>query len=364
MLSYGGMRFLGGTWRPGYLRVDGGRPLGMHARPRGEVVEALLLPPLIDAHVHTGDTFLRRRFSMMDLGLDAAVGPGGFKQDALAGADDATMVASIASCLREAEAAGVVWAVDFREGGARGIDLLRRGREAAGRGIPGGAGGEGAAGLMAPHPPPCRVGVTALGRPTGGDLEEVLSVADGLGISALRDVGAEKARLWVRAARASGRAVALHASEGEREDIGTVLSLAPDLLVHCVACTDEDLGAIARRGTPVAVCPRSNARFGLDLDVRRMTKAGVTVILGTDNGMVADPSPLAEAAFLVDEHGLTVEEALALAENAKVLIPRFAMPIDPVAGDCTVVEGREPGEALSGRAIATVAAGSLRMYEV
>ena len=376
MRSYGGLRFAGGRWRRDYLVVEGDRFAGWSSEPKEDLVEGVILPPLIDAHVHTADTFLRDRLPP-DIDLDGAVGPGGLKHRALADADGGTVIDSIASFLEEAASRGVAAAIDFREGGVRGLELLREAVRRHGSTIGSGDEGGGTADMGDIHggsgpvggsvslaggtmTTPLRTHVVPLGRPDGDDIRGVLAASAGLGLSALRDLRWEDAKRWAAAAHDAGKALALHASEERREDIDRVLSLRPDMLVHCTACTEGDLRAIARRGVPVVVCPRSNDRFGIDLDVGRMLRAGVTVALGTDNGMVADPAPLREIAFLIGELDMSLLTALGLLANAKVFIPPFDIPLDPRTGDCVVVEGRRPEDVPDGRVVAAVVGGRLR----
>ncbi len=341
MVSYGGLRFLEGRWSEGFLVVDREGNATVSPTPKGEVVPSILLPPIIDPHVHTGDTFLRDEFAGMEVGLHEAVGPGGFKHRALRDSHTREIVHSIIEFIEEASRAGVRYAVDFREGGVSGIERLRR---AAVRCE--------AAGML--------TRVVPLGRPSNGDLNDVLEWTEGLGLSAVRDVDWDVAQGWADAVHSAGKVLGLHVSEQEREDIDRVLSLEPQLLVHCIECTPDDLVKIAKKDIPVVVCPRSNARFGLDLDMAKMMSAGVKVMVGTDNGMVAHPSPLSEAAFLVEEHGLELDEALGLIENAESLNPTTGIGLGTGPDDVTVVRGRAPEDALLGDVIGVSSDGQFK----
>ena len=56
------------------------------------------------------------------------------------------------------------------------------------------------------------------------------------------------------------------------------------LAVHVVKVNDEDIATLRRRGTPVCLCPRSNARLGVGrAPARKLFDAGLTVALGTDS---------------------------------------------------------------------------------
>lgn len=61
--------------------------------------------------------------------------------------------------------------------------------------------------------------------------------------------------------------------------------LGPDLLcAHCVDLEPDEIALLARRGVPVAHCPRSNALLGCGIaPLAELRAAGVTVGLGTDS---------------------------------------------------------------------------------
>lgn len=55
------------------------------------------------------------------------------------------------------------------------------------------------------------------------------------------------------------------------------------LAVHCVQVEDEDIATLAARGTAVCLCPRSNAYIGVGrAPWEKLTAAGVPLCLGTD----------------------------------------------------------------------------------
>jgi cytosine/adenosine deaminase-related metal-dependent hydrolase len=172
---------------------------------------------------------------------------------------------------------GTFGCADFREGGVAGVELLRQ----AARDIP-----------FTP---------VVFGR-EGGE-----AVADGLGISSVRDV--EGAEAQVEAARRKGKRIALHAGEKDAEDVEEAISLEPDLLVHATHATDSQLRSCADAGIPLAVCPRSNWTLGVTASsthppLRRMIELGCTLLLGTDNVMFVQPDLFQEMAFVATVYGL------------------------------------------------------------
>ena len=100
--------------------------------------------------------------------------------------------------------------------------------------------------------------------------------------------------------------------------------LGPDvLLAHCIHLTDEDVELISRWGSPVAHCPKSNAKLGSGLArVPEMISGGIRVSLGTDstasNNILDMFEEMRMAIFLQrasreDAPVLTAEQALKMA---------------------------------------------------
>jgi cytosine/adenosine deaminase-related metal-dependent hydrolase len=84
-----------------------------------------------------------------------------------------------------------------------------------------------------------------------------------------------------------GAIYSVHASELYREDPGPLLDLDPDFAVHMVSGSEDDWKALARAGIPVCICPRANSAFGIRTPLYEMDRAGLRLVLGTDNALVA-----------------------------------------------------------------------------
>jgi cytosine/adenosine deaminase-related metal-dependent hydrolase len=158
------------------------------------------------------------------------------------------------------------------------------------------------------------------------EVKRLLDAADGIGLSSIAE--------WRRAdllemsamAKKARKAFTIHASERVREPFGRVAELEPAFVVHMVKASAGDIRACAERGTPVVVCPRSNAFFGLKPPVREMLDTGIDVALGTDNAMLARPDMLAEARYLARTHkGLRPCDILRIAISA----PRKVLNLEP-----------------------------------
>lgn len=269
--------------RAGYVRFRGGKVVEVGAlgtdSTRGRVrrVRGIVLPAPVNAHTHLGDAVSTREPPTGP--VERLVGAhDSFKFRLLRESPPAQKLRAMRAALSRMYRQGVAVVVDFREEGRAGVEQLRR----AARGIP--------------------IRVLALGRPLArpvdpAELEGLLAVADGVGLSSSREEPRDTRAAIARACRARGKRFALHASEAVREDPAVYLDPKPDLLVHLARATRDDLAAVRDAGVAVAVCPRSNALFARQPDLGAMERAGLKVLLGTDNAMFHAPSVWSELQF-------------------------------------------------------------------
>ncbi|HVL48082.1 MAG TPA: amidohydrolase family protein [Candidatus Thermoplasmatota archaeon] len=278
----------------GWLRVDDGRiaRVGRGPPPSTPDLRGVVVPRPLNAHTHVGDHVARGLAPAGATLADLFEPPHGLKHRVLASTPPEALVEGMRRAISELAASGARAALDFREGGADGVALLAKAR--------------------APDAPR----VLAFARPPPGSapgdrraIREALAESDGLGLSALRDVGIEAARAMAEEARAARQPVALHFSEAERESVEAALDLRPAFVVHGSHMTRDDLARLADDGVPLVVCPRSNLRLAKLVDLATARGAGVRIHLGTDNAMLQTLSPWEEARTLRDA-GVAVDLAL------------------------------------------------------
>ena len=260
--------------KEGYLRLGEGRiqEICVGPAPR-ESIKAVILPGLVNSHVHIGDSVA---FPAPKGTVKEVVGPPhGFKHRVLKATSDGEKIAAMKEALGIMGDSGTALFGDFREEGLAGILSLKSAIEGS------------------------MIDVRIFGRPASLDpvdteLDALLAVSDGIGMSALTDWPYDLLRRLSRKAKTSNKLFALHASETERENIDMILDLKPDLLVHMCKATESDLEACAKAHVPIVICPRSNEFFQLDPGIPRLLKTGVTVAIGTDNGMIVRPDMIEE----------------------------------------------------------------------
>ena len=280
----------------------------------------LLLPGLINAHTHIGDSIAKD--ITLDPDLSSTVDPiVGIKRKVLSKTDpihlEAFMRYTAVSMLKN----GIVAFADFREGGLDGVKLLRRA----------------VSGL--------KIKPLVLGRKekyynpsyrqfnsdTGTvessvdpsaippDIFDLLDVSDGLGISGTNENTDTSLTEYSDAVRnynntsslGTGRLLAIHTAESQEtaalsirkfgltEVERAIKFLQPDFVVHMTQATDKDITAIATNKIGVVVCPRSNGLLGCGVPrIGDMMRKGCTVGLGTDNVMLNSPDLFKEMDYI------------------------------------------------------------------
>jgi len=248
--------------------------------PPGEVIRGLVVPGLVNAHTHIGDSFA---YPAPKLCVEELVGhPGGFKHEALRAASKSAKVKGMLDSLQVMSSCGTTLFADFREEGLEGVRALDQA-------------------IQGHHPRAIRLGRPCGADPGSAEVDALLEESDGIGMSAISDYPIDLLKKVSSAARSRGKLFSIHLSENRREDVDAVLSLRPDFVIHATRASRDDLESLARSDVPVVACPRSNEFFGIRADIPAMLAAGLTVGLGTDNGMICRPDMFEEmrAAFRI-----------------------------------------------------------------
>ena len=272
----------------GYIAIEGGIikevGVGSYSGKADLKIDGrglLAIPGLVNAHVHLGDS----AFKDLGLGLslDKVVGPPrGLKHFLLEKTPRDFIVHHCRRTIEDMVSSGITCFADFREGGIEGVFMLR----------------DALKGL--------RVEALILGRPKEENMAEELNmlqaITDGLGLGDTKAFSDEELRMLSRYFK--GKLISTHAAEAPRsltepsEVERAIKLLNARLLVHMLYAYDWELRLAAENNVGVAVCPRSNACFGLGVpDVKRMFEAGLKVGLGTDNVMTCQPDMFREMEF-------------------------------------------------------------------
>lgn len=258
--------------REGWVTSEDGRITGMGngACPEEPDVTGFILADIVNMHTHCADCGLK---IPAGISLEQLVAPpDGLKHRYLRSCSDEELLNNMrvyADCSAEY---GSRTFVDFREGGAHGCRLLRQAVPDA----------------------------VILGRPESPEfdpeeIEDILGVADGIGISSISDMDPDYVERIADVVREKRKIFAIHVSERRHEDIDLILSMDPAFIVHMCEATFSDMAKCAEAEVPLVVCPTSNRYFGKQCPIARAQSNGVDLALGTDNAMLCMPDMISEA---------------------------------------------------------------------
>jgi cytosine/adenosine deaminase-related metal-dependent hydrolase len=303
-MKFTGHIYYKGKMRRGTIKIGNETEFKEGISNEGEY--GTLIPMPVNGHTHIGDSFITEEPSGT---LPEIVGPGGFKHRHLANASKNLITAGIKASNRFMERSGTLAYFDFRENGIEGIKLIN--------------------GIKTRYIKP-----VVLGRPFKNDsMETILDNSKGCALSSISDLEYEEAIRASAATKKSNKIFALHFSENIREDIDKVLQLKPDFLVHGIEASENDLNKISSEGIPLVITPRSNIFYGKRPDYGKLLRAGVTIMLGTDNAFITEPDMFAEMDFLYRYQKFSTyispEEILRFSiENPRKFMKKMKLDID------------------------------------
>ena len=264
--------------------------------------ERVIMPAMINGHTHVGDGFLADGAAGLTL-EEGFFRPNGFKYRELEKVDRPTHIQALETVLRGMAASGTVIHLDFREQGAEGASRLREASEVVGlQSII----------LNQFQDPPfdeetLESNVARLPAAAGDELDSMLKVADGFSESTMNDLPDPAWEQIAELTHARGKLRAIHVVENAgyrstsvertgRGDVARALDLfEPHLVVHMTDASSAEIELVRRSRVPVAINPRANATLALPAPpLEAMMKAGLPLILGTDNVMLNPPNLFAE----------------------------------------------------------------------
>jgi len=267
-----------------------------------DVKGCIVSPSLINSHVHMGDSVVK------DIGDGKSIEtivkpPHGLKHQLLANADPEEIINSMKSSLREMLDTGTTTIVDFREGGLKGVSLLKE----AGENIP--------------------LRKVILGRhdsflqpfspPVTPDMEleirkntlKILKSADGIGLSGFGEIKDDIVNIITGTCASAGKLSAIHAAEYRevqynsldltgKTEVQRALEADFDILIHVTSPLNQDLDLITETGKSVVCCPRSNGALSVGIPpIKDMWDKGINLLLGTDNLMFNSPNMFREMEY-------------------------------------------------------------------
>ncbi|BDH79049.1 MAG TPA: amidohydrolase family protein [Methanothermobacter sp.] len=263
----------------------------------------IIAPGFINAHVHTADSILK------DLGdgksLEEIVKPPmGLKHRMLENTKDEKIIEATRASIIEMISAGTTTFIDYREGGIKGIKLLKN----ALKGLP--------------------INSLILGRdpifleenPNTTNLKnrikKLLKFADGIGASGFGEITDETAHTIVEECEKWDKIASIHVAESikaqrlfmektGKSEVERAINAGFHLLVHFTNPLPGDLQLASKNKTTIVACPRSNGMLSTGIPPIAKIHKNVNLLLGTDNIMFNAPDMFREM-----EYTLKVTRAL------------------------------------------------------
>ena len=268
---------------------------------RGAVV---VMPSMCNAHTHMGDSCLPDGATGLTL-EQAFFRPNGYKYKELQKRGDGILDA-VERHLSYMAGSGSSLHIDFREMGTSGAKILRRASQKTG-----------VDSVILSQFATVPFESSSLDRNTESlpdshveELNAILEISDGFSESTMNDL-TDPAWSQIREITdAAGKFRAIHCLESEgyrteslritgRGDLERAIELYdPHLIVHLTVSDEAEIALMASSGKTGVLNPRANANLGLPIPpIAALLKAGVPLLLGTDNGMLNSPNLFAELDF-------------------------------------------------------------------
>lgn len=265
----------------------------------GEIIDAtncIVCPAFINAHIHIGDSIVK------DVGDGLSIKqlvepPNGLKHQKLNEASDSQIVESMHETAKEMLYSGISTFIDFREGGIKGIELLKK----------------------AIYDLP--INACILGRsdkyydstttPNEARLitRELLQHCDGIGLSGVEDVDSEIMLQIAEVCNQESKLAMIHVAEyydlqeqsvqmTNQTEVERALRAGFTNLVHVTYPIMQDLTLLSSTSPCIIACPRSNGMLSVGVPpVSAYVEEQIDVALGTDNVMFNKPDMFREMEY-------------------------------------------------------------------
>ena len=237
----------------------------------------LLLPGFINSHTHIGDNFAKEVGFNKDL-AEIVAPPFGLKHKLLRQIPKHIKIKGIQNAVLEMLSNGIIFFIDFREGGIEGVNLLKQ------------------ALIKSP------INYIILGRfMDESEIDSVFDLADGVGLSSYKQITSSNEKYIIAAKQKYKKIIACHCAEKTRIDL-LINKLfnenLVDVIVHGTKFIKKDLEKLIENKKSLVLCPRCNGYFGTGFPtINEIIKLGIPISLGTDNLMVNNPDLFEEIRY-------------------------------------------------------------------
>jgi cytosine/adenosine deaminase-related metal-dependent hydrolase len=226
----------------------------------------LMIPGLINSHIHIADNFAKEMGFNKDL-HEIVAPPFGLKHKILRQTPEDIKIKGIQNAALEMLSNGITYFIDFREGGIDGVNLLKN--------------------ALKQNP----INYLILGRfEDESEIESIFNLAEGVGLASYHQITETNKKWVIDSKRKFKKIIACHCAENNR-NINLIKNMVSDdlvdVIVHGTKFIKEDLEKIKNRKKSLVLCPRCNGYFGSGFPpITEILRLGIPISLGTDNLMV------------------------------------------------------------------------------
>jgi cytosine/adenosine deaminase-related metal-dependent hydrolase len=238
----------------------------------------LMIPGLINSHVHIGDSFAKEKGFNKPL-HEVVAPPNGIKHRLLGNTSNHIKILGIKKAVESMIQNGITCFVDFREGGIDGINLLKE--------------------ALSDSP----MDYLIFGRfEVESQIQSVYNLGDGIGLVTYKIVTEDIKKELEKCKKLFKKKIACHCAEKERKT--TILKRIfqdnlIDIIVHGTKLEKPDLQLIQEKNISIVLCPRSNGYFGVGFPpISEILELRIPISIGTDNIMANSPNLFEELRYL------------------------------------------------------------------
>lgn len=239
----------------------------------------LLVPGLINSHIHIGDSFAKEQGFNKSL-KEAVAPPNGIKHLLLKQTPKEEKIKGIKKAIQEITSNGITFFIDFREGGVDGLKILYEfiEREKI-------------------------IDSFILGRyREKEEIKKIFKLADGVGLPSYKGIHPKVKKILRKCKETTGKIVACHVAELRRNSslINQIFNdNIVDIFIHGTHFIEKDLKLLAQKNKALILCPRCNGYFGAGFPpINNILKLKIPLAIGTDNIMANSPDLFEELRYL------------------------------------------------------------------
>ncbi|MBY8990805.1 MAG: amidohydrolase family protein [Candidatus Lokiarchaeota archaeon] len=238
----------------------------------------LMIPGLINSHVHIGDSFAKELG--FNRGLSEIVAPPfGLKHKLLRQTSEEIIIIGIKKAISEMLSNGITCFVDFREGGVEGVNLLRK--------------------TLEQEPINCLIYGRFMDE---SEIEAIFELADGVGLASYDQISMNNKKYVTKSKLSLKKMIACHCAENNHDPnlLDNIFNdNIVDVIIHGTKLNKKDLIRIQKEEKSLVLCPRCNGYFGVGFPpITEILQLKIPISLGTDNIMANNTDLFEEMRYL------------------------------------------------------------------